>query len=869
MNWHHKMLVHRLLAFRWGGSHILLLLLVIGVGLLAWNAIQFQAQSERTRVASSDNRIWVISQAEVDYQNLLLAVLNLKVHQETAPNHAAQDIDRENLNAQLSTAFDIYYSRIEVLQNVVNSAGFSEELLSDVATLIKVRSQLADIFDNIDPTDPTQLLNFETAVLDLKTTHRRVVLKALDFFVSKAEVSRNNENEIWTRCLIISVALIVTMGTALCIAFALHRQLDRQLARIKAHTTKLKLVCEASLSAAVVTDSTGHIQMFNTAAERIFGYSQAEAQGRNIAEIMIPHHRLARHQQNMRRFRETGKAAFVGQGLKRTTSLHRDGTEFPVELSITLETDALGQIIFIAFFRDISEQITYEKELRAARDKAQENAAAKTMFLATMSHEMRTPLHGLLASLDLIVDDDIDDPNLNLIKIARQCGLRTLDQINDVLELTRINIAEESPSPFVPAQTVSAIIDELHASALNKKNHLFLNVTGASSEGVWMGYPHTFVSIIYNLVGNAIKFTKNGTITVNLAFSTRHSTEPRLCVIVKDDGVGISPDNQARFFKQFAIGDLDQSVEQPSSTGLGLPIAQAGVRKLGGEIKLESALGIGSTFSFEIPLKAVRTDQELPVEKQGTLPYETFDLSCLLVDDNNVNLGLTAQMLRRLGCDVVLCESGEQAVTAANERAFDVIFVDLNMPGGMSGIEAAREIRAQEAKKNISISTVILALTADITTYRSTVPMMDGVLHKPIQLLELQQVLGQYLPKNIVDAGPSKPALADITGNDFSDLFDLIGEQHSIKLLNGVLDDIDRALKAIRGQHADAGDHLHRATGSSAAVGLLELSQHFRQAEDLVNSSANTALLTVLTSIEICAEQASSRIKNSIAQCQL
>ena len=872
MNGHNRVSAPQLSVFRQVFSPVLMVLLSLAFIVLTYSAIQFQAQLEQSRAASSDIRIWTIAQTEVEHKNLLLAVSKLKSKQETVRNQPVPAIDIANLAAQLSIAFDVYYSRIGVFQFVVGSEDISDDARADLTTLIQERDRLAEMFDNMDPVDPTQLLQFETALETLETLNRRVVLDALAFFVSKAEALRNDEILMWKKFSRVSFALLMIMAAALYIAVTLHRKMVKQLVQIKAQTVNMKLVYEASMQAVVVTDNTGQIQLINSAAERAFGYTKAEAQGRNIAEIMGPGHCLPRHHQGMQRFRETGTGASIGQGIRRVTSLRRDGTEFPVELSITSETDLLGKEIFIAFIRDVSVQIAYEKNLRAARDEARRHAAAKTMFLATMSHEMRTPLHGLLASLDLIVDNDLDGPNLELVKTARNCGLRTLHQINDVLELTQIGEFKEPPTPFVPARIVSGIMDELRALAQNRGNNVFLNVTGASSEDIWIGQPQTFARIIYNLVGNALKFTENGSVTISLAFSSQLATTPRLRVIVKDDGIGISTEDQAHLFDLFYTADADQTMVQRTSTGLGLPIALAGVHKLGGKLDVESALGVGSTFSFEIPLTAPQDNQCLSLQTSGTLQRVGFGLCCLVVDDNDVNLALTAQMLRRLGCDVVSCESGEKAVSAAVKQAFDVIFMDLNMPGGMSGTEATSKIRVQEATKNAPTTAVILALTADKTFDMSkalTMGGMDGVLLKPVQLLELQQVLSRFSPRNVKGAAPSDPAPAEMAGNDFSDLFDLIGKPHSIRLLNGVLDDTDAALKAIREQQADAVDHLHRATGSTAAVGLLELSQHLRDAEDLASAGADKALLALLATIETCAKQANNQIKHSIEQCSI
>lgn len=851
----------------------MLVLLSIAVLVLTYSAAEFRAQMDKSQAATSDNRVWVISQIEVDHRNLLWALTKLKNQQEAARKFSGRTADVKRLVAELSVAFDVFYSRVTVVEAALAAADLPDSSRADLATTIRDRDQLADMFDTMDPYDSAQLQAFEDAVIGLGSPARSVVLGALGYFVAEAMESRKYEVVIWTRFLIASVLLLIIMAVAMCISALLHRQLTRQLKLIKTQTSNIRLVYESSMLAVVVTNRDGDIQLFNAAAEETFGCSEAEAKERNIADMMIPHRRLDKHRRDMKRYQETGKGAFIDQGTKRTTSLRHDGTEFPIELSIRSERNAQGDEILIAFIRDVSEQLAYETNLRDARDEARRHAAAKTMFLATMSHEMRTPLHGLLASLDLIEDHKIDHPTQDLIKTARNCGLRTLHQINDVLELTQIGEVQEPLSPFAPVQTVSGIMNELRALARDRDNNLTLNVIGLVDDAMWLGRPRMFVRAMYNLIGNALKFTKDGSVEISLTFASGPEATPRLCVSVKDNGIGISPEDQAHLFDLFFTSNIYDTVHQRDSTGLGLPIAQACIRKLGGTLVVDSQLGVGSAFSFDIPLKALQDSPSVDLKPidAAHLPAP-IRLRCLIVDDNHVNLDLTAQMLRRLGCDVVTCDSGEKAVVEAFEQRFDVILMDLNMPGGISGTEAAHQIRAQEAALALPVPTVVFALTADTTFDGSALlsqSRINGVLHKPVRMHDLQKTLGALALRGPTETDQIDAAVIEPTYTqdaDFNELFDLIGIEHGNRLLNGVLNDIDVALNAIRCRDADAADHLHRAIGSTATVGLLEFSQHLRQAEDLARADANTALYALLTRLEVDAKQACKHIRHGIAQ---
>lgn len=843
------------------GKPLLLALLTTAILIEVYNGLEFHARLEKSRAATSDNRVWSIAQTEVDYTKLMLALSNLRAWQDAVGNGEAQVAAVEAPMAPLSVAVDVLYSRLDVIAAMLNKPEVPEDLRAKLAVLIRYRNQLAKLFDNSNLHDPAQLLAVEAAATSMNDPVRSLVLGALDHFVTEASAAREQETKSTERFFAGSIILLIIMGIAIWISGLLHWRLKHQVSVINAQNARIRLVYDASMVAVVVTNGSGEIQMFNSAAERTFGYMEAEAKGRNIADIMIPHHLLEKHHQGMKRYHDTGEGAFVNKGMKRTTSLRHNGTEIPVELSIRSETDADGGKILIAFLRDISDQLGYEKNLQNARDEARQNASAKTMFLATMSHEMRTPLHGLLASLDLIDTGGLDSQTQNLIKTARSCGLQTLHQIDDVLDLTRIGEVQEKLIAFSPKRAVSKIIEELHPLAKDTGNQLSLNVTGADVDAKWLGYPQMFVRVMYNLVGNALKFTHDGSVSIDLKLDVQAGADPKLCVSVKDTGRGISPVDQTHLFDIFFSADAGRMGPKPNSSGLGLSIAQAAVHKMGGTIIVESQQGVGSTFSFEIPLKTLVDGQTQPVQDSNSLPVPSTNLRCLVVDDNRVNLDLTAQMLRRLGFDVSTCDNGETAVARTAEQVFDVVFMDLNMPGGISGARAAQLIRAQEIGQAATRSAVILALTADTTATASTLAQggFDEVLHKPVQLQDLQQTLGRFLSCKAVDTRLDDFGLETVSEAlpiAFSDLFDLIGQEHGARLLDGVLSDIEAALDAIRFQHADTADHLHRAIGSTAAVGLLELSQQLRRAEDLAKTSAWYALSTLLTSLELSAHRA-------------
>lgn len=833
---------------------------------LIWNAFSFQVQLQETREASSDNRVWSVTQIEVDHQNLILALARLRLqHDAQAPVDKQEAIDR------LSRTFDVFYSRIDVVCTALDREGTPAGLKDQVRAIDSARQDLAEQFDIMDFTRPQALSDFEGEVVELTPQIRQIVLGGLAHFVAEAKASRREENRLSTRFLTTSAIMVVIMAAAMVFAMRLHRELKLQIERMEVAHDNARIVYEASMMGVIMTKADGEITQFNAAAAQMFGYKQQDVIGRNVADVLIPDHMLAAHEAGMRNYLKTGVARIVNQGAKRIPARHADGGEFPVELSLRRDTDITGEHILIAFVQDVSKQTAHENELLQARDSARQNATAKTIFLATMSHEMRTPLHGLLASLDLIDIEAVDKPTASLLSTARDCGLRSLVQINEVLELTRLDETKEEPEVFSPAQTVSGIVKELEALARDNGNQLTLDVTGAPADRLWEGQPKAFSRVIYNLVGNALKFTSNGRVTVAMAFNEDSQGACRLHVSVQDTGIGIKPEDQPHVFEMFQIaGEAPKGNRNAryKSTGLGLPIAQIAVNKMGGEISLESELGHGSRFFFDIPV--TRTDQTLPpVPSAADLPLnQHFDFNTLLVDDNAVNLELSSKMIERLGAKVTQAVTGTEAVEKARTDKFDVIFMDMNLPE-LSGRAAAAQIKSAGASKNAAI----IALTADVTTKHDAAITKHGindVLHKPAFIADFRKVFEtleqQYSPNTAAAAAPD---CEDDNRVDIKELVDLLGPERCRALLDATLRDIESALEAIRTPTAETANIVHHAIGSTAVMGLADLSKELQQAETLADEGNFGAVRLSFDRIEVTAQEGCSALSETVVRCGL
>jgi CheY-like chemotaxis protein len=403
-----------------------------------------------------------------------------------------------------------------------------------------------------------------------------------------------------------------------------------------------------------------------------------------------------------------------------------------------------------------------------------------------------------------------------------------------------MNEVQEPIALIDPPALVTDILKELRALAIDHENHLVMNITGAVPKQLWLGHPKTFVRVMYNLIGNAIKFTHQGNVTISLTFTPDLPRGATLLVDVTDTGVGIAAEDCKQIFEPFFTATENRADGAKNHTGLGLAIAKMGTEKMSGRLNVSSKMGHGSSFFFEIPLMAAPASN---TQEPTLAPFDTdhqFDMACLVVDDNQVNLDLTAQMLRKIGCKVLIAGNGGEAIKLCRDNDFDVVFMDLNMPGGLSGTEATHVIRSSG---NCSGATII-ALTADTTFQGPDVlaaAKFDLVLHKPVDVDDLVSTLNKVNLRRKAGAtndqskGPTTPFKPSEKGR-FDQLFELVGEAHALKLLAGVQDDINAVTKAIVQLGPNAADQLHRAIGSTAAIGLVQLSKSLRETEDLVRN---------------------------------
>lgn len=394
---------------------------------------------------------------------------------------------------------------------------------------------------------------------------------------------------------------------------------------------------------------------------------------------------------------------------------------------------------FAANLEKVVEQRT--NELKVALVKAEAATRAKTEFLATMSHEIRTPLNGVIGMASILIDTHLDDDQKEYVQIIDASGKSLLSLINDILDLTKI----ESGNLELEHNAIS-IIDECNdclklfdVQATQKDLRLQKQFASDVPQYVF-GDATRLRQIVLNLLGNAIKFTSSGTITLTLNVIESHAEKVILKASVQDTGIGISADKIDRLFKPFS--QVDSSITRKyGGTGLGLAICAKLIALMGGEIGVESEAGKGSNFFFTWTAQLAKSETKNENISQVS-PVQT--LSILIAEDNLVNQKVLTISLKKLGfTNVTIVNDGIECIEMSKEKVFDVIFMDIQMPN-MSGLDATRIIRTL----NISKQPYIVALTANAFREDEEACMragMNNFLSKPLNTNALKELLDLLL----------------------------------------------------------------------------------------------------------------------------
>ena len=789
--------------------------------------------------ANSDNGLWAMMQTEVE-------VLRLQ-----AAYREARDIPAGPQLDELRRWFNVLYSRVSLLEE----SGIYAPLIArpenagDYGALRDYLSANVALIDGPDQNLAAGLDQIGAPLGDLRAAVRRMTLNALSDFAAQSDLNRTSMADTLVRLAAVTGAFMALLAAAAIILGRQFRRAKAQGEALRQTGDRLSTIFATSADAIIVTDADGTIRDFNPAAEAIFGLPAAEATGQNALKRLFAEGEGGPQGQAL--VMALGNTANRNAPFRIEVDARRaDGHVFPAEVTIARAgTDTEGLIV--AFVRDISERRRAEADLLQARDRALAGEKAKADFLAVMSHEMRTPLNGLIGSMDLMRKTGLSSSQRELMSVMQSSGDILLGHVNSVLDVSRAEAEAGTPPSLAAPFDLEQLIDECLANqaglAASAGNDLATQHP-AGPVGLVTGDAGRLRQILLNLIGNAVKFTRNGTITVEAERLPGPGDQVEIRVI--DTGIGIDEADLSRIFEPFVTLDASYGRET-GGTGLGLAIARRLARAMGGDLDAESEPGEGSLFWLRLPLPPASDAQPRPAATEaeaigiassdGSLPVpEGPPQSILLVEDNAINRLLLRRFLEAGGHMVTEAEDGIEGVARAKEAAFDLILMDISMPR-MDGIAATRAIRASGGP---SAQTRIFALTAHALPAeraRFLEAGMEATLAKPIgqdALLRAVAGLGIDTPEPVAPP-PSAPVLDTAT---LSDLIRHIGRPTARTLIQRLIEDGDRALERLKAGDVEKdapelGQICHQLAGTSGTFGTTRLRATLIQTEAALSAA--------------------------------
>lgn len=533
---------------------------------------------------------------------------------------------------------------------------------------------------------------------------------------------------------------VKTSGVNLDISTA--KSLEAALARER---DTLARVMESSVSGIVVVDEQGGVVFANAAAERVLG--SRVSPGDCLLELLgsaevsdLAGNRVRAEELPVAR----ALAGAPGMHAMRHDIYWPDGERRAVAVTSARLSAPGTDLAVVVTFTDITDEVQNEARLRTAMTAAETANRAKSDFLAAMSHEIRTPLNGVLGMATVLAGRLADPVEQSMVRVIRDSGEHLLGVINDILDLAKIEAGRLvlDPRPIRLPEILSRVTSLHQVTASEKRVELVTRCRDGRPDEVRLGDEMRLIQILHNLLGNALKFTDQGSVTVEIDCSA----PDRIVVTVRDTGIGMSEAEIALAFEEFTQG-MGGSRRSHVGTGLGLPIVRRLARLMRGDVTLTSAKGQGVTARAELMIPVL--DRSSAADGDAAAPRLPA-MRVLAAEDNATNRIILQSMLQALGVETVIVADGEAALARYREDRFDAVLLDIAMPGmdGMQTLEALDRLAATLGRARPRA----VAVTANVMTHQVEEYLDHGfnaVVAKPIRLEMLSLALWQCLGKSV------------------------------------------------------------------------------------------------------------------------
>jgi len=572
-----------------------------------------------------------------------------------------------------------------------------------------------------------------------RTYYRQMISKTKSSYHEFPAVKSNGEHIILGQ----SVELLFEKSTVVGF-LAIARNITAQKLveeEIQRRQQQLDTVISTVDEGITLSDQNGTFEIFNAKMEDLTGYTKEEANTGEFTRLLYPD--PAEQQKGLDRLGEVVSKGYI-QDVE-TTIRTKSGKERTLLVSTRI-VHVKETVMFLSAYRDITSRKRFEEELKQAKEAAESATLAKSLFLATMSHEIRTQMNSVIGMTDLLMQTTLTDEQREYTEIIRTSGETLLTLINDILDFSKIESGklDMERRPVEIQALIEETFDLVARRAVEKRIDLVYLVDPATPQYI-IGDPIRLRQILLNLTNNAVKFTEKGEVFVTVKELQRENDITTLQFSVKDTGIGISKEQAEKLFQPFMQVDAS-TTRKFGGTGLGLAITRRLVEMLGGTVWVESMEGKGSVFFFTIRVPTSAAGDSQPRKYvRGKVP-ELAGKRLLVVDDNETNLNILSIQCTNWGMHTRATSSQQEALQwlKANDP-FDVAIIDFHMPE-MDGVDLARAIRTHRSEDDLPVILFSSSGRSDFTAEENA--LFAAVVLKPLKQMNLYTTLIDVLAKN-------------------------------------------------------------------------------------------------------------------------